>query len=302
MHIDLAIAPCSWGVETAVDPDNPPWPQVLDEAAASPYTALELGPFGYLPADPAVLADLLAARQLQLIAGTIYDDLTPAADTAQLKRLTRDICTLLQRVGPATQQCYLVLIDAVKPERNTTAGHSEKAMRLPPVQWKQMMGNIAMISQIAGEEYGIRAVVHPHAGGYIEFDDETEQLVHDLGSESAGLCLDTGHLYYAGDDPAERLIKYASRLEYLHVKDIDRGSYERALAQQQGFFEACEQGLMCSVGTGCLDYPEIFRALKTTGYSGWATVEQERDRRQTAGVPEDIARSYRYLMQAISQS
>ncbi|WP_316251369.1 LLM class flavin-dependent oxidoreductase, partial [Pseudomonas viridiflava] len=37
----------------------------------------------------------------------------------------------------------------------------------------------------------------------------------------AGLCLDTGHLYYAGMDPAATLRQYASRLDYLHFKDID---------------------------------------------------------------------------------
>ena len=30
------------------------------------------------------------------------------------------------------------------------------------------------------QEYGVRPVIHPHAGGYIEFADEIEKLVKDI--------------------------------------------------------------------------------------------------------------------------
>ena len=40
-------------------------------------------------------------------------------------------------------------------------------------------------------KFGVRVVVHPHAGGYIEFADEIEKLTEDIPYETAGLCLDT---------------------------------------------------------------------------------------------------------------
>ena len=48
-NLRLGTAPDSWGVWFPDDPKQVPWNQFLDEAAAAGYTAVELGPFGYLP-------------------------------------------------------------------------------------------------------------------------------------------------------------------------------------------------------------------------------------------------------------
>ena len=60
MTIRIGNAPCSWGVEFASDPRNPTWQTVLKECAAAGYKGIELGPVGFMPEDPAVLADALA--------------------------------------------------------------------------------------------------------------------------------------------------------------------------------------------------------------------------------------------------
>src|ERR671918_452152 len=52
MHIRIANAPTSWGIEDPEDGANPPWPQVLDQTAAAGYAGIELGPLGYLPERP----------------------------------------------------------------------------------------------------------------------------------------------------------------------------------------------------------------------------------------------------------
>ena len=69
MTIRIGNAPCSWGVEFADDPRNPAWQSVLDDCRKAGYTGIELGPVGFLPEDPAKLADALAARELTLIGG-----------------------------------------------------------------------------------------------------------------------------------------------------------------------------------------------------------------------------------------
>ena len=55
----LAPARDSWGVWFADDPLQTPWERFLDEVAEVGYEWLELGPYGYLPTDPARLADEL---------------------------------------------------------------------------------------------------------------------------------------------------------------------------------------------------------------------------------------------------
>ena len=45
--IKIGNAPCSWGVEFADDPNNPPWRKVLQENADAGYKGIELGPVGF---------------------------------------------------------------------------------------------------------------------------------------------------------------------------------------------------------------------------------------------------------------
>ena len=71
----VGSAPDSWGVWFPDDPKQTPYTRFLDEVAASGYEWIELGPFGYLPTDPKQLSDELAARNLKLSAGTVFEHL-----------------------------------------------------------------------------------------------------------------------------------------------------------------------------------------------------------------------------------
>ena len=67
--IRVANAPCSWGVLEfeAARPAGAPAAQVLDEMAAAGYAGTELGDWGFLPTDPAALANEVAQRKLALV-------------------------------------------------------------------------------------------------------------------------------------------------------------------------------------------------------------------------------------------
>ena len=62
MTIKIGNAPCSWGIEFPSDPAYPTWQSVLDQCAGAGYKGIELGPIGYMPEDPMVLAPALAER------------------------------------------------------------------------------------------------------------------------------------------------------------------------------------------------------------------------------------------------
>src|SRR5207245_5276658 len=71
-RLRLGTCPDSWGVWFADDPLQTPWPRFLDEVAEVGYQWLELGPYGYLPTDPARLADELGSRGLKVAGGTTH--------------------------------------------------------------------------------------------------------------------------------------------------------------------------------------------------------------------------------------
>ncbi len=302
MTMYIASAPCCWGVEDVNNPHLPPWERVLSEAAQAGYRGIELGPYGYLPLDVDRVGAALDGHGLSVVAGTIFDDLVDPANLANLLRQTHDLCDLLTRLprlptapGQHFAAPYLVLIDHVHAERSLVAGHPERAPRLSPERWRQTMAHIEAIGTLARDRYGVRVVIHPHAGGYIEFEDEIERLVADIPAEVAGLCLDTGHLYYSKMDPVTWIRRHAGRIDYLHFKDIDSQVYAEVMAEPVDFFAACARGVMCPIGRGVLDYDAIYALLRELDYQGYITVEQERDPRNAAGSLQDVTASLTFL-------
>ena len=138
-------------------------------------------------------------------------------------------------------------------------------------------------------------MIHPPAGGYIAFADEIDRIAASIPHEKAGLCLDTGHLRFSGMDPVTWLKKYADRLDYVHFKDINQPVFQQILGERLRFFEACGKGAMCPIGTGMLDNEAIRGALDEIGYSGYITIEQERDPKNWTGTLPDLKKSIAYL-------
>ena len=63
MSLTIGTAPDSWGVWFPSDPQQVSASTFLAEVAEAGYEAIELGPYGYLPTDPAELTEALAAVQ-----------------------------------------------------------------------------------------------------------------------------------------------------------------------------------------------------------------------------------------------
>lgn len=305
MSIKISSAPCCWGVDNVNNPHLPKWELVLDEASQAGYRGIELGPYGYIPLDVDVVGKALEQRGLTIVAGTIFDDLVAPANLPNLLKQTDDICRLITQLpSPETDKGmrfpapYLVVMDWGHEERDYNAGHSDRAPRLSTESWAAMISHIVAIAELARDTYGVRTVIHPHAGGYIEFEDEIRQVIADIPQTVAGLCLDTGHLYYAGMDPVQWLRDNADRLDYVHFKDIDLDVYRQVMGERIAFFDACAKGVMCPIGKGCIDYPAIRRVLTDIDYHGYITIEQERDPRNSGTSLRDVTESLNYLRSA----
>ena len=285
------------------NPHLPAWESVLDEAAAAGFGGLELGPYGYMPLDADRLGTALNARGLSIVAGTIFDDLLSPGNRENLLRQTDEICALITSLpqapkpirASATTAPFLTVMDWGHDERDYAAGHSDRAPRLNDEAWAGMVDNIRAIAELARDRYGVRAAIHPHAGGYIEFEDELDRIAADVPADLAGLCLDTGHLDYSGMDPVETIRRYADRIDYIHFKDIDDAKYVDVMGRRIRFFEACGEGVMCPIGRGRIDYPAIRTLLTEINYGGYITIEQERDPRNTGSILADLAASRTFL-------
>ena len=302
MSIHITGAPGCWGIEDPSNPFNPPWRHVLGEASQAGYKAIELGPYGYLPIDDIkTVSEELNKNSVDIVAGTIFDDLVSEENYQTILKKAKDICSVLKKLpkiatldGQKKKPPYLVVIEWGSEQRDLAAGKSEMAKRLPKEDFDRMISHIKGICEIC-KEYDIRPVIHPHAGGYIEFADEIDAVSDALSHDDIGFCLDTGHLYYSGMDPVSWILKYQDKLDYVHFKDVNKKVYDQVIKDGLKFFDGCAKGSMCPIGTGDLDYKAIHKALNDINYSGYITIEQERDPRDSAGSLKDVKASIDYL-------
>ena len=278
----LATGPVTWGVDFADAPGNPPWQVVLDEIERSRVGALELGPVGYLPEDPGTLREALSSRGLTAVGSFLFEDFHDPALGRKLAAVTLRACRAISAAGGSV----LVIIDRPSPVRAATAGRSEDAARLRGPAWRGMLDRFETTAWVA-RGHGLTPVVHPHAGSFVEFEDEIERL---LDATDLDLCLDTGHIAYAGMSPHGALTAYAPRLGHVHLKDVQgevlRGVHDRKL----DFWAAVAQGVFCPLGDGVVSLRAVLDVLAGAGYTGYATIEQ--DRVPGSGSPlEDLLRS-----------
>lgn len=302
MSMQITGAPGCWGIEDPSNPHNPPWQRVLQEAGMAGYKAIELGPYGYLPLDDMdTVAEELNKNGIGIVAGTIFDDLVSEENHPTIMKKGKDLCEVLTKLpkmpaleGQVLPPPYLVVIDWGDENRDLASGKSDKAKRLDETSFQRMIAHIKELCDLC-KTYGVRPVIHPHAGGYIEFADEIEAVSQALSHDDIGFCLDTGHLYYSGMDPVQWLEKYKDYLDYVHFKDVNKEVYTKVLADGLKFFDGCAVGSMCPLGTGDLDYPAIYKKLVEIGYHGYITIEQERDPRDNSGTLKDVKASIDYL-------
>lgn len=294
MTIRIGNAPCSWGVEFPDDPRNPPWRQVLKECAEAGYRGIELGPVGYMPEDPGVLAEALGEHGLTLIGGVVFRPFHDAAKWDEVIDGAVRTCKALVAHGAK----HLVLIDSISPRRAPTAGRPNEAEQMERAEWAAFRDRIAHVARMGCEDYGLTVGIHAHAAGFIDFEPELERLLDEVDESILKVCFDTGHHSYAGYDPVAFMKRHIDRISYMHFKDIDPAVKTRAVANRTDFYEACGQGIFCNLGMGDVDFPAVRQVLLDAGFEGWCTVEQDCD--PTLDVrPLDDARANREYLEKI---
>ena len=291
MNIRIGNAPCSWGVEFADDPRNPAWTRVLDECRDAGYEGIELGPIGFMPENPDVLGPALAERGLTLIGGVVFRPFHDPAKWDEVKDAATRTCRALVAHGAR----HLVLIDSISPRRAPTAGRPSEAEQMDKAEWTGFAARFRDIARMGTEDYGLTVSIHPHAAGFIDFEEEVERLLGEIDPAILKICLDTGHSHFAGFDPVAFMTRHMDRISYVHFKDIDPVVKASVVANRTGFYEACGQGIFCNLGKGITDFGAVRNLLLKAGYQGWCTVEQDCDPSGPTSPVEDARANRDFL-------
>lgn len=269
-HLQLGSCPDSWGVWFADDPRQTPWPRFLDELAAAGYHWLELGPYGYLPTDPARLADELAARGLSCAGGTVAGLGGPHRDLKDLMAATREVAVLTRALGAEN-----LIFVPVPGYRDDVTGIYREPAHLDPDGWARLIEHSDTLGRMLLEEYGLHFRFHPHADYQVETQEQTERYLDGTDPRFVSLCLDTGHLAYRGADVPELIREYPERIGYVHIKQMDPEIAARAVREDLPFGQAVAMGASVEPPAGLPDVPSVLEALAALDAELFVVVEQD---------------------------
>jgi inosose dehydratase len=291
-RLRLGTCPDSWGVWFADDPLQTPWPRFLDEVADVGYDWLELGPYGYLPTDPAQLADELGRRGLEVAGGTMHghSGLHRPGDWPGILGATRKVAELTAAVG--AQHVVFVPVPGYRDDK--TGAYFEPA-QLDDDAWRTLTATTAELGKAVFEEYGVRLQFHPHADSHVETQAQTERFLDQTDPRYVSLCLDTGHLAYRHADSTAIIRRYPDRIGYVHIKQMDPAIVEKADRDGLAFGQAVAMGASCEPPRGEPDIESVTRALRELGTDLFVVVEQDMYP-VDFDLPKPIAqRTYDYL-------
>ncbi len=122
------------------------------------------------------------------------------------------------------------------------------------------------------KEYNIKVAIHNHGPEDKLFPD-IDTIYDKIKNMDAriGICLDIGHSFRCGHDPAAMLLKYKDRIYDMHLKDVDA---------------PVEKGNSLIMGRGKIDIVSFVKALDKSGYSGMCSLEYEQKGDPAIGVAE----------------
>ncbi|GAA3371748.1 sugar phosphate isomerase/epimerase [Streptomyces sannanensis] len=269
-RIRIGSAPDSWGVWFPEDPRQVPWQRFLDEVAEAGYEWIELGPYGYLPTDPARLTDETDRRGLKVSAGTVFTGLHhgPAVWEETWAQVS-PVASLTRAMGAG----HLVVIPSFWRDDRTGAVLEDRT--LTPAQWRELTTQTERLGHEVRERYGLRIVVHPHADTHIDSEENVNRFLDATDPALVSLCLDTGHYAYCGGDSVKLIETYGERIGYLHLKQVDPGILAEVRRHEVPFGPAVARGVMCEPPTGIPALEPVLAAAQRLDVELFAIVEQD---------------------------
>ncbi|MEU5608499.1 sugar phosphate isomerase/epimerase [Streptomyces sparsogenes] len=269
-RIRVGSAPDSWGVWFPDDPQQVPWRRFLDEVAEAGYEWIELGPYGYLPTDPARLAEEVGRRNLKVSAGTVFTALHrgPGVWDATWEHVSQ-VAALTQAMGAR----HLVVIPSFW--RDDKTAELIEPPELTAEQWRDLSTGMERLGREVRERFGLDIVVHPHADTHVDGEENVARFLDATDPDLVGLCLDTGHYAYCGGDSVKLIETYGERIGYLHLKQVDPEILADVVKNEVPFGPAVQRGVMCEPPHGVPALEPVLAAARKLDVDLFAIVEQD---------------------------
>ena len=269
MAVRLGVSPIAWsnddlpelGGDTALE-------TCLAEAREAGFAGIELG--NKFPRQAPVLRSILERHRLALISGWYSGRLLGRPVEAEMAAIEPHR-NLLAAMG-----CTILVYAETT---GSIAGDPGRALstrpRLGDRDWRAFCAGLTDLADWLAQS-GIGLAYHHHMGTVVEDAGDIDQLMTTTG-DSVGLLLDTGHLVFAGADPAAIVRRHGRRINHVHCKDVRDGVLAEVRARDASFLDAVLDGVFTVPGDGFVDFGGVLRLLAATDYRGWLVVEAEQD-------------------------
>jgi inosose dehydratase len=269
MTVRIGINPLTWsnddlpslGAENSLE-------TCLTQARAAGYAGVELG--NKFPRDAAKLRPILQAHGLALVSGWYSGRLLERDVDAEWSAMRADFELL-----HALDCKVMVFAEVSRCTHGDQLAPISLRPHLPKGEWSRFGQRMTALAERMQRE-GLRMAYHHHMGTVVQSAQDIDDLMANTG-DAVGLLLDTGHLTYAGDDPAQVATRYARRIVHVHCKDVRREVLAHCRNRDSSFLNAVLEGVFTVPGDGMVDYRSVLEPIARSGYQGWLVVEAEQD-------------------------
>lgn len=271
--IQFGVTPTLWCNDDFPDIDiGIPFGQIVSEMALAGYDGCSRG--HKYPADPKVLKQELELRNLVISEPWVSTYFTiNAMYEKTLANLDKEL-EFLKTLGSGD----MVLAELGGSSHQQPIALVPNAPKFNDDQWKRLGEGLDVLGE-KSKTAGIKMCYHHHMGTGVMTMDDVARLAEETDPDLVSICLDTGHLHFAGGDCLEFIELYSRRIKHVHLKNVRQAVMDLSLDQEFSFKEAIEEGVFTVPGDseGCLDFKAILSSLANKDFQGWLVVEAEQD-------------------------
>lgn len=271
--VHFGVTPTLWANDDFPDIDiGIPFGQIISEMALAGFEGTSRG--GKYPLDPKVLKPELELRGLVISEPWVSTYFTIENMYEEThKNFDREIA-FLQGMGTGD----MVLAELGGSAHQQPIALVPNSPKFTDGQWKALGDGLNSLGEKA-KKNNIKMCYHHHMGTGVMTMEHIARLAEVTDPNLVSLCLDTGHLHFAGGDCLQFIKLYSERIKHVHLKNIRQQVMTRALADNLSFKEAIRAGVFTVPGDtdGCLDFAAILKALAAKKFTGWLVVEAEQD-------------------------
>ena len=268
--IRFGIAPINWNNDDLPELGSGySLERILSEMNQAGYEGTELG--NKFPNEVSALSELLNTFNLKLASSWHSTYFVLNEQEYELKNVEEKVSFLKEANA-----------EVINIAECSASVHSDinKSLASKPVlsdsDWELLIGSLNKAGEICND-YGIRLAYHHHMGTCIQTAEEIKRLLKFTDPNYVNLCVDTGHLYYAGIDPVKFIENNLERIVHVHFKDVRKEEFNKYDSSSDSFLKTILSGIFTVPGDGCIDFSSIVKILQQNHYNGWIIVEAEQD-------------------------